>query len=103
MDKEKVYLYVDVGEEVPKYRYLQKVAGSKLLNPLTWEPSAFWMDRIRRKSGRISKEWVKTHTSDHEEVYGIGTGGNINKLSRLVNNGVDKALAIKNSKVCMNI
>jgi len=94
MDKEKVYLYVDVGGGSTEVSLFAKgeLKASKSFNLGTirildgQDTPEIWQDL---------KEWVKTHTSDHEEVYGIGTGGNINKLSRLVNNGVDKAFGYK--------
>lgn len=94
MDKEKVYLYVDVGGGSTEVSLFAKgeLKASKSFNLGTirildgQDTPEIWQDL---------KEWVKTHTSDHEEVYGIGTGGNINKLSRLVNNGVDKAFSYK--------
>ena len=39
------------------------------------------------------RQWVKKETRPFKAVYGIGTGGNINKLSRMINVTDDKPLS----------
>lgn len=89
MDKDKVYLYIDVGggsTEISLFANGQ-LKGSRSFNlgtirildkqdtPETWNEL---------------RDWVSANTKEYKEIYGIGTGGNINKLSRIVNNGQDK-------------
>lgn len=91
IDKNKVYLYIDVGggsTEITLFANGEMV-DSKSFNlgtirildnqdkPETW-------DEMRR--------WVKEKTKSHKNIYGIGTGGNINKLSRIANQKDDKPM-----------
>lgn len=84
IDREKVYLYIDVGggsTEISLFANGEMVSSRsfnlgtiRILdnqdNPETW------------KDMRI---WVKDVTKNYKNIYGIGTGGNINKLSRIAN------------------
>ncbi len=88
LDNKKTYLYIDVGggstelSLISENRHIASqsfdIGTIRILdnkdNESTW-------DSMRR--------WVKEQTQPFTNVYGIGTGGNINKLSRLANN--DKA------------
>lgn len=91
IDKNKVYLYIDVGggsTEISLFANGQLI-DSKSFNlgtirildnqdkPETW-------DEMRR--------WVKDRTKGYKNIYGIGTGGNINKLSRIANDKGDKPI-----------
>ncbi|WDF67717.1 exopolyphosphatase [Sphingobacterium oryzagri] len=92
MDKSKVYLYIDVGggsTEISLFANAQLVASKsfnlgtiRILdnqdNPETWDDM---------------KRWVRENTKIYKNIYGIGTGGNINKLSRIANEKVDKAMS----------
>lgn len=89
MDKDKVYLYIDVGGGSTEISLFANgdLKGSKSFNLGTirildkQDTPEIWEEM---------REWVKDMTKDYKEIYGIGTGGNINKLSRMVNNGQDK-------------
>lgn len=84
IDKEKVYLYIDVGggsTEISLFANGELVSSRsfnlgtiRILdnqdNPDTWDDM---------------RKWVKEITKGYKNIYGIGTGGNINKLSRLAN------------------
>lgn len=81
----KAYLYIDVGGGSTE---LSVFAETKLI-----ASASFNIGTIRILDNQDSEEtwdemrtWVKTHTQAFKAVYGIGTGGNINKLSRLANN-----------------
>ncbi|MFD2969651.1 Ppx/GppA phosphatase family protein [Sphingobacterium bambusae] len=92
MDKNKVYLYIDVGggsTEISLFANAQLIASRsfnlgtiRILdnqdNPETWEEM---------------KRWVREHTKIYKNIYGIGTGGNINKLSRIANEKMDKPMS----------
>lgn len=91
IDKSKVYLYIDVGGGSTEISLFANgdLVDSKSFNlgtirildnqdqPETW-------DDMRR--------WVKEKTRGYKNIYGIGTGGNINKLSRLANEKADKPM-----------
>lgn len=92
MDANKVYLYIDVGGGSTEISLFAdgKLIASKSFNlgtirildnqdsPETWEEM---------------KQWVKEYTSGYKHIYGIGTGGNINKLSRIANEKADKPMS----------
>ena len=85
LNSNKAYLYIDVGggsTEVSVFADTKLVASA-----------SFNIGTIRILDNQDSEEtwdemrtWVKDHTQAFKAVYGIGTGGNINKLSRLANN-----------------
>ncbi|TDQ77122.1 exopolyphosphatase/guanosine-5'-triphosphate,3'-diphosphate pyrophosphatase [Sphingobacterium yanglingense] len=91
IDKTKVYLYIDVGggsTEITLFANGELVDSQsfnlgtiRILDnqdqPETW-------DKMRR--------WVKEKTRGYKNIYGIGTGGNINKLSRIANEKGDKPM-----------
>jgi len=88
----KTYLYVDVGggsTELSVFSDTTLVASA-----------SFNIGTIRILDNRDSEEtwdemkaWIRSHTGSFKTVYGIGTGGNINKLSRLANKKEDKPLS----------
>ncbi|GHE47802.1 Ppx/GppA phosphatase family protein [Sphingobacterium griseoflavum] len=92
MDKSKVYLYIDVGggsTEISLFANAKLIASRSFNlgtirvldnqdDPETWEEM---------------KRWVREHTKIYKNIYGIGTGGNINKLSRIANEKMDKPMS----------
>jgi len=92
MDKNKVYLYIDVGggsTEISLFANGDLVASRsfnlgtiRILDnqdePETWDDM---------------KLWVKNITKSYKNIYGIGSGGNINKLSRMANEKADKPIS----------
>ncbi|TDS17281.1 Ppx/GppA phosphatase family protein [Sphingobacterium paludis] len=92
MDKNKVYLYIDVGggsTEISLFANAQLVASR-----------SFNLGTIRILDNQDSpdtwddmKKWVREHTKIYKNIYGIGTGGNINKLSRIANEKMDKPMS----------
>ena len=92
MDIGKVYLYIDVGggsTEISLFANAQLVA-SKSFNLGTirildnQDSPEIWQDL---------KEWVREITKPYKNIYGIGTGGNMNKLSRFANEKEDKPIS----------
>ena len=89
MDRDKVYLYIDVGGGSTEISLFAKgeLKGSRSFNlgtirildnqdtPETWQEM---------------RVWLKDITKGYKDIYGIGTGGNINKLSRIANKDEDK-------------
>ncbi len=92
MDKNKVYLYIDVGggsTEISLFANAELVASK-----------SFNLGTIRILDNQDSPEtwdemkiWVKTITKNYKNIYGIGSGGNINKLSRMANEKADKPIS----------
>lgn len=80
LDPTRIYMYIDVGggsTELTLYRHGASVAGR-----------SFDIGTLRLLAGKVSestwdalKEWVHEYTHMIQEpIYGIGSGGNINKL-----------------------
>jgi len=92
IDREKVYLYIDVGGGSTE---ISLFAQGKLI-----ASRSFNLGTIRILDNQDSQEtwddmkkWVKEITKDYKSIYGIGTGGNINKLSRLANTKDDMPIS----------
>lgn len=91
MEKDKTYLYIDVGGGSTE---ISLFADAKLI-----ASQSFNLGTIRILDNQDDKQtwddmrqWVREHTRPYKHIYGIGTGGNINKLSRLANEKVDKPM-----------
>lgn len=92
MDPDKVYLYIDVGggsTEISLFADgVMKASRSFNLGTIrildNQDDPATWTDM---------KGWIKEHTKPYKRIYGIGTGGNINRLSRIANDKVDKPMS----------
>lgn len=79
LNEGKAYLYVDVGGGSTEFTVIdkgEKIASHssklgtvRMINNLVNEN--VWMD---------VKEWIKTHTKDHQKISLLGTGGNINSV-----------------------
>lgn len=83
-DNSKTYLYIDVGGGSTEI--------SLFVNGNLVSSRSFNLGTIRILDNQDSPEtwndmrtWVKEITKGHKNISGIGTGGNINKLSRLAN------------------
>ena len=92
MDTDKVYLYIDVGGGSTE---ISLFADGKLV-----ASKSFNLGTIRILDNQDSpdtwddmKQWVRDHTKKYKHIYGIGTGGNINKLSRIANDKADKPMS----------
>jgi len=91
VDSNKVYLYVDVGGGSTEISLFAKghLIASRSFNLGTirildnQDQPELW-DEMKR--------WVKEKTKGYKDIYGIGTGGNMNKLSRLANEKGDKPM-----------
>lgn len=92
MDMDKVYLYIDVGGGSTE---LSLFANAKLVNSKSFNLGTIRIldNKDEQETWDDLKEWVTTNTKMYKQVYGIGTGGNINKLSRLANEKGDKPIS----------
>src|SRR5690606_38973674 len=92
MNSDKVYLYIDVGggsTEISLFAYGTLVA-SKSFNLGTIR---ILDNQDKTETWDDMRGWVKEHTKKYKHIYGIGTGGNINKLSRIANEKADKPMS----------
>jgi len=92
MDPNKVYLYIDVGGGSTEI--------SLFANGEIQESRSFDLGTIRILDNQDRPEtwddlrlWVRQITKGYKHIYGIGSGGNINKLSRLANDKGDKPIS----------
>ncbi len=77
------YLYIDVGGGSTEITLFDKGV---------WQASkSFNIGTLRWLQGKVSKdlwlemkEWVKDVTADHEQISAIGSGGNINKIFKML-------------------
>lgn len=84
IDHNKVYLYIDVGGGSTEITLLAngEMIASKSFNLGTIR---ILDHQDKPETWAELKNWVADHTKPYKQVYGIGTGGNINKLSRIAN------------------
>lgn len=92
IDKNKVYLYIDIGggsTEITLFAYGEVIASKSFkigtIRILDNQDSAGTWDEMR--------VWIKERTNGYKSIYGIGSGGNINKLSRIANSKDDMPIS----------
>ncbi|TYR35364.1 exopolyphosphatase [Sphingobacterium phlebotomi] len=92
MDANKVYLYIDVGGGSTEISLFAdgKLVASKSFNLGTIR---ILDNQDRSETWDDMKQWIKEYTKKYKHIYGIGTGGNINKLSRIANDKADKPMS----------
>lgn len=92
MEANKVYLYIDVGggsTEISLFANGQLVA-SRSFNLGTIR---ILDNQDKAETWEDMKTWVRDKTKIYKDIYGIGTGGNINKLSSIANDKADKPMS----------
>lgn len=95
LDTNRSYLYIDVGGGSTELTLFSKtesitsrsfdIGTVRLLQNLV--PKASWKEM---------KKWIKENTADFQPLFGIGSGGNINKIFRLSGKSEKKPLTYKN-------
>lgn len=91
MDRDKTYLYIDVGGGSTEISLFSdgKLVASQSFNLGTIR---ILDNQDDKQTWEEMRHWVREHTRAYKHIYGIGTGGNINKLSRLANEKMDKPM-----------
>jgi exopolyphosphatase/guanosine-5'-triphosphate,3'-diphosphate pyrophosphatase len=91
LDPKKAYLYIDVGGGSTE---LSLFAEGEWVASQSFDIGTIRIldNQDREETWEDMRNWVKMQTQPYKALYGIGTGGNINKLSRLANK-VDKPLS----------
>ncbi|HET6242948.1 MAG: ethanolamine ammonia-lyase reactivating factor EutA [Bacteroidetes bacterium] len=90
----KSYLYIDVGggsSEITLFSKNKKTA-SRSFNIGTIR---MLQQKDNKDEFNRMKKWIKVHTKDIKNTIAIGTGGNINKLSKLANKKDIKNISIE--------
>ncbi len=92
LENKKAYLYIDVGGGSTE---LTMFADMKLLASRSFDIGTIRIldNQDKEETWEEMRKWVKSQCKPYKAVYGIGTGGNINKLSRLVNVSEDKPVS----------
>lgn len=82
--KDTNYVYVDVGGGSTEITVL---SGQKILDSKSFKIGTIRLmnDMVSREKWKEMKEWVKKKTVGLEHVEMIGSGGNINKIYKLMN------------------
>ncbi|MGK6349663.1 Ppx/GppA phosphatase family protein [Parapedobacter sp. DT-150] len=97
LGNKKAYLYIDVGGGSTE---LSVFADTKLVASASFNVGTIRIldNQDKEETWEEMKAWVKTHTRMFKTVYGIGTGGNINKLSRLASDKEDRPISYNKLK-----
>lgn len=97
LEKNKAYLYIDVGGGSTELTLFSE--GRSLVS------QSFDIGTIRWLNGQVTKEqwiefkdWVRLITVGHHPVTAIGSGGNINKLFKMLKRKEGQPLAIEKLK-----
>ncbi|PRD55905.1 exopolyphosphatase [Sphingobacterium gobiense] len=92
MDTGRVYLYIDVGGGSTE---ISLFANGKLVASQSFNLGTIRIldNQDKPETWENMKLWIKEHTKAYKHIYGIGTGGNINKLSRIANDKADKPMS----------
>ena len=92
LGSKKAYLYIDVGGGSTE---LSVFSDTKLVASASFNIGTIRIldNQDKEETWEEMKTWVKSHTRMFKTVYGIGTGGNINKLSRLASDKDDKPIS----------
>ncbi|APX99973.1 exopolyphosphatase/guanosine-5'-triphosphate,3'-diphosphate pyrophosphatase [Lacinutrix venerupis] len=91
IDKNKTYLYVDVGGGSTEFSVIHngektvsksfKVGTVRLLN-----------DIVKKETWQELEQWVRTETKEYEKIDVIGSGGNINNIFKTSGKALGKPL-----------
>jgi exopolyphosphatase/guanosine-5'-triphosphate,3'-diphosphate pyrophosphatase len=84
IDKDKNYLYIDVGGGSTE---LSLFSRSELQASQSFNLGTIRIldNQDKEETWNEMKDFIREHTRHHKNIFGIGTGGNINKLYKLSN------------------
>ncbi|RFZ84621.1 exopolyphosphatase [Mucilaginibacter terrenus] len=82
IDKDKTYLYIDVGGGSTELSLFSK---GELLASQSFNLGTIRIldNQDKEETWNEMREFLREHTRHHRNIFGIGTGGNINKLYKL--------------------
>lgn len=91
IDKNKTYLYVDVGGGSTEFTVIYKsisvasksfkIGTVRLLN-----------DMVKKTAWKELEKWIVDNTKEYDKISVIGSGGNINKIFKISGKSIDKPL-----------
>ena len=91
LDKSQSYLYIDVGGGSTELTLFDK---GKIIISQSFDVGALrWLNgKVSKETWEKMKKWVQENTSGHSPLTAIGSGGNINKIFKMLDRR-DKPLA----------
>lgn len=91
------YLYIDVGGGSVE---LTLLAGGKVINSKSFNVGTLRMlhQKINKEEWEEYKKWIRKNTEDYQPLTGVGSGGNINKLFKMVGKKESKQLSYSKIK-----
>ncbi|MDZ4846299.1 MAG: exopolyphosphatase [Chitinophagales bacterium] len=94
LDMDKTYLYIDIGGGSTELSLFHK---KEIIASQSFAIGTIRMinKRIKESDWEAMKKFVKNLAEKYTPIYGIGTGGNINKLYKLYGNNKDHSLTRK--------
>lgn len=97
LDKENNYLYIDIGGGSTEITLFSK---NKAVVSQSFNVGTIRMlhDQIDKEYWSYFKNWVKEITAGYKPLIAIGSGGNINKLSKMTRKKTGKPLAVTKLK-----
>lgn len=92
LDESKNYLYIDVGGGSTE---LTLFSDGDLIASQSFNIGTIRIldNQDKDESWKEMQDFIRTHTKPFKEIYGVGTGGNINKLFKLSNEKDGEALS----------
>jgi exopolyphosphatase/guanosine-5'-triphosphate,3'-diphosphate pyrophosphatase len=102
LDKGKDYLYIDVGGGSTEITFFSKNA-LRASNSFPIGTLRLLMDEVEDSKWDAMRTWLKDKIGDnHNTVVGIGTGGNINKIAKMIGKKETKAISYRDIKAIYN-
>ncbi len=97
LEKGQSYLYIDVGGGSTELTLFsdERIVASQSFNVGTIR---FLHENVSKETWSGFKEWIKTKTAGYKPLTGIGSGGNINKLIKMVVKKESKPLTYEKLK-----
>ena len=82
LEPQGVYLYIDVGGGSTE---ITLFADGHIVNSQSFNIGTIRMlhDQVQKQTWDAMKEWVEINTRPYKQISGIGSGGNINKISKM--------------------
>ena len=97
IDPERAYLYIDVGGGSTE---LTLFSNRKMVAQKSFDVGTLRMlfNKINKEEWEAFKNWVKKNAANVKPLYGIGSGGNINKLFKMSGKKDNKNLTYERIK-----
>lgn len=97
LDMNKSYLYIDVGGGSTE---LTLFSGGKIVDSNSFKIGTIrlLMDQDLKEEWQQVKDWLKKINGIHQSLVGIGTGGNINKIAKMLEKKEKKPITYQEIK-----